>query len=94
MNQRNLKSDGTPKLGRPPGATSNRGNRPWDGFDEIAIYFVAANPDLERWKIAEHLGMSLSKLSTISCSPRGEALLESLKIRPLTPEFWDRYKLG
>lgn len=78
MNHRNFKTDGSPRLGRPPGATKNRGDRPWDAFDETAIFCVAANPDLARWKIANHLGMSLSKLSTITCSREGEALIKAL----------------
>ena len=79
---RNLKSDGTPRLGRPTGASRNRGDRPWDDYDMAAIMTVAANPDLPRWKIAEHLGMSLSKLSTITCSPKGEFVLKHLLQNP------------
>jgi hypothetical protein len=79
MKKRNLKRDGTPKLGRPTGATDNRGKRPWDHYDEHAISAVAENPDLPRWKIAEQLGISLSKLSTITCSPKGEAMLKQYR---------------
>jgi hypothetical protein len=88
----NLKSDGTTRLGRPPGPTSDRGNRPWDDHNEIALLTVAANPDLERYRIAQHLGMSGSKLSTITCSPRGRATLDQLKQLP--PEKLQPYLIA
>lgn len=76
---KNIKTCGAPRLGRPPGPTQNRGHRPWDHFDLNALCYIAANPDLPRYRIAEFLGISLSKLSNISCSPRGVAYLEHLK---------------
>jgi hypothetical protein len=76
---KNIKSNGAPRLGRPPGPTANRGYRPWDHFDLNALYYIAANPDLPRYQIAEALGISLSRLSTISCSPTGVTYLERLK---------------
>jgi len=79
MKHFNLKSNGKPRLGRPTGPTQNRGRRPWDHYDSHAIMTVFTNPDLPRWVIAEHLGMSLSKLSTITCSPEGVAMLARLK---------------
>lgn len=75
---RNLKTDGTSRLGRPTGPSPGRGSRPWDEFDEGIIWLVAANPDVERYKIAEYIGISPAKLSTITCSPRGAALLADL----------------
>lgn len=79
MKNYNLKSNGRPRLGRPTGPTKNRGSRPWDKYDAHAILTVFANQDLPRWVIAEGLGMSLSKLSTITCSPQGVAMLERLE---------------
>lgn len=79
MKHRNLKADGTPRLGRPTGPSENRGKRPWDKYNEVAIRTVFENPDIPRWIIAENLGMSLSALSTITCSPEGVAMLEKLE---------------
>lgn len=79
---RNFRSDGRPKLGRPPGPMSHRGARPWDRFNLEALCIVAANPDLERYRIAEYLGISASTLSTITCSPRGRAQLERIRELP------------
>jgi hypothetical protein len=79
----NRNRNGTPRLGRPPGPTSDRGRRPWDDFNLHALLTVAANFDLPRFRVAEHLGMSGAKLSTITCSPRGRATLEQLKLLPL-----------
>ena len=72
----------------------HRGRRPWDPTspDMRALLYVAANPDMERYKIAEALGMSLSKLSTITCSPEGVAMLEYLARNP-RPELFARFKL-
>ncbi|HMZ54436.1 MAG TPA: hypothetical protein PLE72_02755 [Azospira sp.] len=78
MKKRNVKSDGSPRLGRPPGPTPNRGRRPWDEVDTYVIAVVAANPDLERWKIAEALGISGARLSNITCSPEGARRLAEL----------------
>ncbi len=79
MKHLNLKSNGKPRLGRPTGPSKNRGNRPWDHYNEAAIHAVFSNPDLPRWILAERLSMSLSKLSTITCSPKGVAMLERLE---------------
>lgn len=79
MKHYNLKSNGRPRLGRPTGPTKDRGSRPWDQFDAHAILTVFANKDLPRWIIADRLGMTLSKLSTITCSPEGVAMLEKLE---------------
>ncbi|MBM3138226.1 MAG: hypothetical protein FJZ98_08580 [Chloroflexi bacterium] len=91
MNYPNKKSDGTPRLGRPPGPSRNRGHRPWDDFDMQALYTVAANPDMERYRIAEHLGMSASKLSNITNSPKGARVLAELV--QLTSEQLSRFKI-
>lgn len=82
MKYPSLKSDGSPRLGRPPGPSKNRGKRPWDDFDLLALYTVAANPDLERYRIAALLGMSPSKLSNITSSPEGAAALTKLQQLP------------
>lgn len=82
MTHPNRKSDGTPRLGRPPGPSHGRGKRPWDAVDWRALLTVAANPDMERYRIAEYLGMSSPKLSNITCSPEGCAALEWLQKRP------------
>lgn len=74
----NLKSDGTSRLGRPPGPSADRGPRPWDESNFEVLKFVAANLDLPRWKIAAALGMSSSRLSNITCSPMGTSILERL----------------
>jgi hypothetical protein len=57
--------------GRPTGPTEDRGKRPWDAFDTEILDFVFRHPDWPRYKIAEILGMSSSKLSCITCSPEG-----------------------
>lgn len=75
MKGKNIKSDGTPRLGRPTGPTKDRGRRPWDEVDLLVLKVVAANPDLERWKIANTLGLSPARLSNITCSPEGARIL-------------------
>jgi hypothetical protein len=75
---KNRKSDGSPRLGRPPGPSPYRDDRPWDDYNELAIRVVAANLDAPRWLLAERLNMSSSKLSTITCSPAGRARLDEL----------------
>lgn len=76
------KNDGPTRLGRPPGPTKDRGSRPWDDFNLMALLTVAANPNMERYRIATYLGMSGSKLATITCSLRGAATLDQLKQLP------------
>jgi hypothetical protein len=68
--------------GRPPGPTAARGRRPWDPShlgptDLAALDYVAAHPDEPRWQIAERFGISLSRLSTLTCSPLGQAYLKA-----------------
>jgi hypothetical protein len=47
---------------------------------ELAILqFVAANPDMPRWKIAEHFDISGSRLSVLTCCRLGKAYLEKLQ---------------
>lgn len=87
----NRKSDGSPRRGRPPGPMHSRGARPWDLFRPDVLRYVAANPDLERYKIAAALGLSLSELSRITCSPRGVEYLARLRADP--PAALLRYKL-
>ena len=77
----NVKSDGSARLGRPPGPTPNRGPRPWDETNEEVLKYVAANPDLERWKIASYLAMTQARLSTITCSPNSVERLKQLALR-------------
>jgi len=36
---------------------------------------VAAHPDLAQWQIAEHFGISSSRLSVLTCSPAGQRYL-------------------
>jgi len=72
------------RLGRPVGPSPNRSKRPWDPpymqtKVKLALLTVAANPDLPRWLIADHLDISGSKLSTITCSKLGVAALAQLK---------------
>jgi hypothetical protein len=89
--RRNRKSDGTPRLGRPPGPSRNRSNRPWDSYSDIALLTVAANIDMERYRIAEHLGMSAAHLSNITCSPRGSRTLNHLL--QLSPEKLSPFRI-
>ena len=79
MKGKNTKSDGTPRLGRPTGPTKDRGRRPWDEVDLRVLKVVAANPDLERWKVADALGISPARLSNITCSPEGAKILKALE---------------
>lgn len=72
-------SDGRARLGRPPGPSRARGERPWDMFSERILRFVHANPDMARYAIAEQFGLSPSQLSNITCSPRGESFLRRLR---------------
>lgn len=78
MKGKNFKSDGTPRLGRPTGPTKGRGQRPWDEVDLLVLKVVAANPDLERWRIANALEISPARLSNITCSPEGAKILAAL----------------
>ena len=72
------------KLGRPTGPSKDRGERPWDplclSYNEmLSLKYIAANPELPRWKIAAHIGISGSKLSIISCSELGVNYLDNIK---------------
>ena len=83
MNNRNK------KLGRPTGPSKDREKRPWDpeslSYIEImALKYIAANPDVARWKIANHIGISGSRLSIISCSELGINFLSNIKDTPST----------
>jgi len=82
MKYLNRKADGSPRLGRPSGPSRNRGNRPWDSYNARALYTVAANPDLERYRIAEYLGLSPAQLSNITCTRYGVVALERFKQLP------------
>ena len=71
------------RVGRPPGPSTNCRPRPWDPvqltFREYAILsFVAANPDMPRWLIAERFGISQSPLSIVTCSALGRWYLDFL----------------
>lgn len=66
--------------GRPMGPTEGRGKRPWDPRrlrprEALALDHVAANPDEPRWLVARRFGMSLSRLSVLTCSPAGQRYL-------------------
>src|SRR5512137_1793474 len=76
---RNYLSNGAPRLGRPPGPSKDRSHRPWDQFNEEVLRFVHSHPDTPRYLIAAVFDISPSKLSTITCSPRGVAFLARLK---------------
>ena len=87
--------------GRPTGPTAGRRQRPWDplqlSFSEYAILrYVAANPELARYQIAEHFSISLARLSVLTCCPLGQAVLEALQagIGPLRSPDEIRELLG
>src|SRR5690242_11401071 len=51
------------RAGRPPGPAIGRGARPWDPTrlgveDQLILDFVAANPDMPRWLVAEKFAIS------------------------------------
>ncbi len=82
--------------GRPTGPSPARGKRPWDPHvlrprDRIALLYVAANPHVERWRIAEHLGISQSHLSILTCCELGRQRLQAYAAAP--PERLRPYKL-
>ena len=84
------------RLGRPPGPSEGRSERSWDPMhlttrDRRALHYVAANPGLPRWRIAEHLGIGLSRLSILTCCALGRAYLETL--RHLPPEAHADYRI-
>ena len=63
--------------GRPTGGAEGRRKKPWDparlrARDKEALMYVAANSDLERYRIAEFLDISLSRLSVLTCSAVGQ----------------------
>ncbi len=69
--------------GRPHGPSRGRSERPWDPTHlttraRRALHYVAANPGLPRWRIAEHLGIGLSRLSILTCCALGRAYLDTL----------------
>lgn len=75
------------KLGRPTGPSEERVKRPWDPIylkPRVlkALLYVLANPGKERCVIAQCLGMSGSKLSTITCSELGQEYLQSHQNTP------------
>lgn len=70
--------------GRPTGPTTGRTQRPWDprqlSFREFGILrYVADNPHLAQYQIAEHFGISPARLSVLTCCPLGQAFLEALQ---------------
>ena len=49
-------------------------------LSEYAILrFVAADPDMPKWLIAERFGISPQRLSIISCCPLGQSFLKALR---------------
>ena len=77
------------RVGRPPGPSAGRGPRPWDPrritFLEYAILsFVADNPNMPQWLIAQRFGISPARLSTLTCCALGRRYLDVLrKFHPL-----------
>ncbi len=75
------------KLGRPTGPSGGKVARSWDpthfkpGVLQALLY-VLANPDKKRCEIADHIGISGSKLSIITCSELGRNYLQSHKNMP------------
>ena len=70
--------------GRPTGAAEGRRKKPWDparlrARDKEALMYVAANANLKRYRIAEYLDISLSRLSVLTCSPLGQRYLAELE---------------
>jgi len=76
--------------GRPTGPTPGRQARPWDPrqlrlLECIALDYVATHPDEPRWQIAERFGISLSRLSVLTCSPVGQAYLATAALARAGP---------
>ena len=72
------------RVGRPPGPSANRGARPWDPrritFREYAILsFVADNPNMPQWLIAQRFGISPARLSALTCCALGQRYLDVLR---------------
>jgi len=72
------------RLGRPPGPSAGRGLRPWDPLqltlhEYASLRYVAANPDMPKWLIAERFGMRPQRLSIITCCPLGQTFLRALR---------------
>ena len=73
--------------GRPTGPTEGRRKKPWDPTDLRArnkevLKYVAANSDLERYRIAEFLDISPSRLSVLTCSAVGQQYMAELERAP------------
>ena len=74
-----------PQKDRPTAGTlRGRGLRPWDPrqltLREYAILrFVATNPDMPKWLIAERFGISPQRLSILTCCPLGQMYLRALR---------------
>ena len=69
--------------GRPTGPTEGREQRPWDPItltrkQRVILAHVAANPGAPRWRIAERVGISLTRLSVLTCCPVGQEFLDKL----------------
>ncbi len=82
--------------GRPTGPAEGRRKKPWDPArlrprDKEALMYVAANSDLERYKVAEFLDISLARLSVLTCSPLGQRYLAELESGP--PSLLAPYRL-
>ena len=72
------------RIGRPPGPSANRAIRQRDPIQlwlhEYAILrFVAAHPEMPRWSIAERFGISVQRLSLITCCSLGQCYLKALR---------------
>jgi hypothetical protein len=51
----------------------------------VALDYVATHPDEPRWQIAERFGISLSRLSVLTCSPVGQAYLATAALARAGP---------
>jgi hypothetical protein len=46
--------------------------------EDAALRFVAGNPDIPRWIVAERFGIGTQRLSNLACCPLGQRYLKAL----------------
>ena len=85
------------RRGRPLGPMEKEGSRPWyarslRAKDIERLMYVASNPDLYRYQITEHLGITSATLSNLTCSEVGRVFLRNANLN--YKEHFSRYRIG